>query len=96
MTHRTRGITNKEVLRYFQLALDDINWTIDQAKFDVLALKKNSAPGFAVFLCRFLRSIFMGQHHTRGLCGSRTKTILNDQRSTESLSFEWFLSCNGF
>ena len=29
-----------DILRFFQLATDDINWTIDQAKFDgVLALK---------------------------------------------------------
>ena len=34
------------ILRYVQKALDDIRWTIDQAEFDdLLALKKDSAPG---------------------------------------------------
>ena len=36
----------EEIVRFVQQALDDINWTIDQAEFDdLLALKKDSAPG---------------------------------------------------
>ena len=37
---------HEDILRYVQQAPDDISWTIDQAEFDdLLALKKDSAPG---------------------------------------------------
>ena len=37
---------HEDILRYVQQAPDDISWTIDQAAFDdLLALKKDSAPG---------------------------------------------------
>ena len=37
---------HEDILRYVQQALDDIRWTIDHAEFDdLLALKKDSAPG---------------------------------------------------
>ena len=37
---------HEDILRYVHQAADDINWTIDQAEFDdLLALKKDSAPG---------------------------------------------------
>ena len=37
---------HEDILRYVQQAPDDIRWTIDQAEFDdLLALKKDSAPG---------------------------------------------------
>ena len=37
---------HEDILRYAQQAPDDISWTIDQAEFDdLLALKKDSAPG---------------------------------------------------
>ena len=37
---------HEDILRYVEQALDDIRWTVDQAEFDdVLALKKDSAPG---------------------------------------------------
>ena len=37
---------HEDILRYVNQALDDIRWTIDQAEFDdLLALKKDSAPG---------------------------------------------------
>ena len=37
---------HEDILRYAQQALDDIRWTMDQAEFDdLLALKKDSAPG---------------------------------------------------
>ena len=37
---------HEDILRYVQQAPDDIRWTIDQAQFDdLLALKKDSAPG---------------------------------------------------
>ena len=55
---KARGIINmKRFLRFVQQALDDINWTIDQAEFDdLLALKKDSAPGpdgipYGVYRC---------------------------------------------
>ena len=36
----------EDILRFVQQAPDDISWTIDQAEFDdLLALKKDSAPG---------------------------------------------------
>ena len=36
----------EDILRHVQQALDDIRWTIDRAEFDdLLALKKDSAPG---------------------------------------------------
>ena len=36
----------QKFLRFVQQAPDDINWTVDQAEFDdLLALKKDSAPG---------------------------------------------------
>ena len=63
MIQRRRGITNKEILRYFQLVPDDINWTIDQAKVDgVLALKNDSAPG--------LDGILYGANRCAGGLGS--------------------------
>ena len=37
-----------------------------------------------------------GQHHTRGICGSRTRTILDGLRSATMLSFEWLSFCNDF
>ena len=41
---------HEEILRFVQQAPDDIIWTIDQAEFDdLLALKKDSAPGLTVF-----------------------------------------------
>ena len=46
-----------DILRYVQQAPDNINWTIDQAEFDdLLALKKDSAPGpdgipYGVYMC---------------------------------------------
>ena len=37
---------NEDIFRYVQQTLDDFNWTIDQTEFDdLLALKKDSAPG---------------------------------------------------
>ena len=48
---------HEEILRLVQQAPDDINWTIDQAEFDdLLALKKDSAPGpdgipYGVYRC---------------------------------------------
>ena len=37
---------HEDILRFVQRAPDDISWTIDQAEFDdLLALKKDSAPG---------------------------------------------------
>ena len=37
---------HEDILRFVQQALDDINWTIDQAEFDdLLALKKDLALG---------------------------------------------------
>ena len=37
---------HEEILRFVQQAPDDINWTVDHADFDdLLALKKDSAPG---------------------------------------------------
>ena len=37
---------HEDTLRYVQQAPDDIRWTTDQAEFDdLLALKKDSAPG---------------------------------------------------
>ena len=35
------------------------------------------------------------QHHARGICGRRTRTIPDGQRSTTRLSCEWFPFCNG-
>ena len=41
-----RHYQHEEILRYVQQAHDDINWTFDQAEYgDLLALKKDSAPG---------------------------------------------------
>ena len=39
---------------------------------------------------------FMGQHHICGICGSKTRTILDVRRSTTRLSCEWLSDCNGF
>ena len=36
-----------------------------------------------------------GQHHTRGIRGSRPRTIPYAQRSTTRFSCEWFPFCNG-
>ena len=36
-----------------------------------------------------------GQHHTRGICGSRARTIRDGQRSTTRLSCEWLSFRNG-
>ena len=44
--HAWRHHQHEDILRYVEQALDDIRWTVDQAEFDdVLALKKDSAPG---------------------------------------------------
>ena len=41
-----RNLHHEEILRFVQQALDDINWILDQAQFyDLLASKKDSAPG---------------------------------------------------
>ena len=51
--------------------------------------------GLPAFLCRFSAKYLQGQHHTRGIRGSRTRTAYG-QRSTTRLSCEWFPFCNGF
>ena len=52
-----RGINqHEEILQFVQQAADDIRWTIDQAEFDdLLALKKDSAPGPDGILCGVYR-----------------------------------------
>ena len=48
---------HEEIFRFVQQAHDDIKWTVDQAEFDdLLALKKDSAPGpdgvpYDVYMC---------------------------------------------
>ena len=51
--------------------------------------------GLPAFLCHFLWSVFKGQHHTRGICGSRTRTIPDGQRCTTRLSCERLSFYNG-
>ena len=53
----SRHHQHEEILRFVQQALDDINWTIDQAELDdLLASQKDSAPGpdgipYGVYRC---------------------------------------------
>ena len=55
-------------------------------------LENTGLPGFSLPLpAKHLQ----GQNHTRGICGSRTRTILDGQRSTTRLSCEWFSLCDG-
>ena len=71
---KARGINHQheDILRHIQQALGDISWTIDQGEFDdLLALKKDSAPGpdgipYGVYRCagglgsKFLFNIYKG------------------------------------
>ena len=46
-------------------------------------------------LCRFFTKHSQGQHHTRGIRRSRTRTIPDGQKGTTRLCCEWFPSFNG-
>ena len=86
-----RHFQHEEILRFFQQALDDINWTIDQAGFnDLFALKKDSAPGpdgipYGVYRCagglgsKFLfdayQAVLEGRNNTDCFAESRTVFI---------------------
>ena len=60
---------HEEILRFVQQALDDINWTIDQAEFDdLLSLKKDSAPG--------RDGISYGVYRCAGGLGSKFQAVL--------------------
>ena len=51
--------------------------------------------GIARFSLPLPAKYLQKQHHTCGICGTRTRTIPYGQRCKTSLSSEWFPVCNG-
>ena len=51
--------------------------------------------GYPAFSLPLSAKHLQGEHHTRGICGSRTRTIPDGQRSTTRLSCKWLFFCDG-
>ena len=89
LARKVRDITNMMIfLRYVQQAPDDISWIIDQAEFDdLLALKKDSAPGpdgipYGVYRCAGgLGSKFLFRSYQAVLEGSTIPDCFAESRT---------------
>ena len=83
-----RHLHHEEILRFVQQAPDDINWALDQAEFDdLLALKKDSAPGpdgipYGVYRCAGgLGSKFLFRAYKAALEGSTIPTCFAESKT---------------